>query len=718
MRADVTPPRRSPFLFAAYAAGLLLALALFQHTFGLGLVLAGAPYWASPRGDMVTMVAGALAMLNAPWGFPPTVTHALLAPQPLSVVYTDSIPWLTLALKALGLGRIFSTLGLSLLVSYLMQPVAMIALLRACGVRRAATLFIGAALALLLPAWIARQLGHIALSNHWILLLALALSVESARNGLTQRRAIGFALLAALTVGVHVYHLVPVTAAFGAALLSEVGQRRPAAWRRCILAGLGFVGSVAASAFILGYSVGGGPGGGGAELGLYAMNVAGPVWPQASALFGQTWNGAWFTDALDPTGLSAFEGFNYLGAGVLLLAASAVVVWGRSRRAAGSPATPWRFGPMLLAMAGLTLLAIGPKPYLGMHLLFDLPRPSGTIGMALGLFRAHGRFFWSAAYMIIALALTVLDRRSGRLVLGVGVVALALQALDVGQLRAAVRGQFDHPVSSALPAALTGAVVEGRPWTVVPTYFCAKDAEERGLIADLSLLAVRHHGSVNSAYTARAPAGACEAPVAARVTAGPGDRRLTMVIGRGEAGRVVQRAFAARQDCYYITSGLVCGQGLDRLPGLAPVSRPGAIDVMLAFDTGRPEPALAAGWSDPGTAGVWSDGPTATIVFPAPAAAPTGQVFIEVDASGFHTPSHDTQRVMLSVGGQPVGEWAVEPSVWRPYVLTLPARLVTPDAPVTLRLDLPDAAQVSAVIPGSPDKRRLAIAVRRLTVTH
>lgn len=369
-------------------------------------------------------------------------------------------------------------------------------------------------------------------------------------------------------------------------------------------------------------------------------------------------------------------------------------------------------------MVGLTLLAIGPKPYLGMHLLFDLPRPGGRIGAAIGLFRAHGRFFWPAAYMIIAVALTVLDRRSGRLALGVGVAAVALQALDVGELHAAVKGQFARPASSAFPAALHGPVTEGRPWTVVPTYFCASDAEDRALIADLSLLAMRRHGSINSAYTARSPGGGCETPGAVRVTAPPGDRRLTAVIGHGAAGRAMQRDFAGRQDCYHITPGLVCGQGLEHLPGLAPAFRPGAVDLMLDLDTNQSAAALASGWSVPGPSGIWSDGPMATVVLPSPAVPSAGRMVVELDASGFDTPSHRPQRVRLSVAGQPVGEWAVEPIVWRPYLLTVPTRLVAPGAPLTLRLDLPDAAQVSAVIPGSSDTRRLAIAVRRLAVTH
>ena len=174
------PPRlRNP---RAYRAGVLtasiaVALVLFGLVFGCGLLRADAPFWTSPIGDMGQMVAGEIAALRAPWSLPLLVTHTLDAPDAVAAVYTDSIPWLTALLKALHLGDRVSLLGLFLLLEWIAQPAAAFALLRASGVERPSTLLAGCLLALLTPAWLFRQIGHIALSGHAFEIAALALGL-------------------------------------------------------------------------------------------------------------------------------------------------------------------------------------------------------------------------------------------------------------------------------------------------------------------------------------------------------------------------------------------------------------------------------------------------------------------------------------------------------------------------------------------------------------
>ena len=144
---------------------VLAAIGLFQIVLGLPLLSAGHAYWLEPGGDMATMMAGHYAIIDHPWHFPLGVTTALRGEAlPTSIVYTDSLPWLTLTMKALGLGRVLNPLALFLLIAYVAQPLAMVALLRACGVTRLSSLLLGGLLSLFFPAWLSRQLGHIALA--------------------------------------------------------------------------------------------------------------------------------------------------------------------------------------------------------------------------------------------------------------------------------------------------------------------------------------------------------------------------------------------------------------------------------------------------------------------------------------------------------------------------------------------------------------------------
>ncbi|OYX16071.1 MAG: hypothetical protein B7Z07_03365, partial [Sphingomonadales bacterium 32-67-7] len=91
-------------------------------------------------------------------------------------------------------------------------------------------------------------------------------------------------------------------------------------------------------------------------------------------------------------------------------------------------AATWRrFGPLLAAVVVLTVYAIGPRPYFGPLLMFDAGRPTGLFGDIIGLFRCHGRFFWTVGYAILAFAIVQVDRlESSRLRLGLLGLAVAL----------------------------------------------------------------------------------------------------------------------------------------------------------------------------------------------------------------------------------------------------------------------------------------------------
>ena len=107
------------------------------------------------------MLTGAIALLADRWRFPLTDTALLSFGRPMSIVFTDSVPWLALLAKAAGAGpEQVSVLGLAILLSFVLQPVAMLALLRALGVRRWEVLLAGMALGAMLPAWYLREGGH------------------------------------------------------------------------------------------------------------------------------------------------------------------------------------------------------------------------------------------------------------------------------------------------------------------------------------------------------------------------------------------------------------------------------------------------------------------------------------------------------------------------------------------------------------------------------
>ncbi len=725
LRRSVRSPQ--PALWAALA----LALALFHLTLGGRLVGAKAAYWANPHGDMGQMIAGELAALREPWGLPFGVVRSLTAPAPVSIVYTDSIPWLTALLKLTHLGPHLSLLGTFLLIAWVAQAAAMYLLLRACGVARRWTLFVGAALALLTPSFLSRQIGHIALSGHALEIAALACAVHAVRKGLGRPVAAAFVGLGALATATHAYHVPPVTLMLAAALGGEVLQRRPGALWRGLTAGAAYVAAVGATAWGFGYFVGRGESGGMAALGYYEMNLVGPVLPQASWLAGQRWTGAWFTHPFDPTGGQIFEGHNYLGAGVLLALAIAGLSHVRplSLRAAdreveGSRDALRRWGPLGAALVLLTLYALGPRGWLGYARVWNLPLPTGDWAEPLALFRAHGRFFWTVGYAALAFGVVGLDRLRGpALRTGLLGLVLLLQLADSSELLRALHQRFGRSEPLVIPAAVTGAAFEGRGYRAYPTYFCTGSWYNQVIIRQLSLAAQRRHAFTNSASTARGSTRSCgePPPVDALSDAAPGDRRVTVVMGENAGPTPLTARFSGRTDCYAAGKAWFCGRDLAGVPGLthvhgAQLTEDGKVlaDVALTTRVGRV--ALLTGWSKPERTGVWSDGPRAVLRLPAVAAAPGTPVLMSLEALGYIPPGRAPQRAQVSVRGRRLIEWRLEDGGYSGYRVTIPADLLDPRAPLEVVIDLPDAVSPDVVVGVGYDSRRLGIGVRRAVV--
>lgn len=595
-------------------------------------------------------------------------------------------------------------------------------------------------LAMLIPAWLGRQVGHIGLTGHALQMLALTLAVRVILAGLTPPRALGFISLGVTALGVHAYHVPVITLLFGAALVSR-GLQKPGIWPGLARWGVAYVTAMLAAMCVLGYFVGRGVSGGAQALGVYEMNLIAPFLPQGSALAGQRWAGGWFTHTFDPTGGQSFEGYNYQGAGVLLLLAAAGVMLWRRRHGGGKvvfldqakPAPPVRpavtrvrrWGPLVAALALLVLYAVGTNPYLGPVRLFSLPLPSAAWMEPLALFRCHGRFFWTVGYALLAGALVTVDRlepppaRHALLA-----AAVAMQAADMSQMLYGLHEKFSQPDALVVPPELTGPMFKGRDYRFFPGFYCTNAWNSQQVVRQLSIIAQRQQASTNSAITVRPPRNACPAPPAdALRDAAPGDDRITVLTSEDGQPSAVTRLFAGRSDCRAARDFWLCGHGLSRLSGTAPagpddLSTPGHVDVVLPLGTADFRNALARGWSTPESTGVWSDGPRAVLRLPVPPLLDARRLGVVLEAIGYQPAGRAPQRVEVSVDGRRLAEWRLEGGGYQGRRVSVPADLLAPGRPLELVLDLPDAVSPDAVRPGSGDPRRLGVGVRRIALDH
>ncbi len=622
---------------AAYPLALAAGAAFAVWLLSWHAVFPADPLHAAFVGDQAVSVIGQRYFLAEPWGWPLLRIPALAG---TSVALTDSIPLAMLALKPfralLQPGASASQAWLAL--AFALQPAAAVFALRSAGERRLGPAAAVALLSLSMPTFLARY-GHTALCSHAAILLGLGLYFRLAAG----RRCWPAAVLLMLgCLLIHPYILAVTGAVLAAAPLTLLlrGDRR---WLRAAAgfgAGLAVCGG---AAWLLGMG-GSSPAVG---FGFYSMNLLAPLLPGASSLFPEL--------AYDATGGQAWEGYQYLGAGLLLLLAASLALAVRAR-----PAWRRHAGLWLVAL-GLTGFALSNVGYAGPLRLFHWhPVPDW-----LAQFRATSRFFWPVAYMVMVLgvataARTLPPRWAGALL----ATAVILQLADTGELRAAIRWRSAAGDPWAIDAAgLRPAFAQHRQLTLWPKFGCGA-AQTRPVDIQLMLLASETLMRTNTMATARDMAAPeCDPAQTLGQPLQPGELRV--LLRRSEAFRVP----GAGQHCHAAGGLALCSADdaalapwpLIGAPALPPSRSVGEADAVF-------HDALAKGWDDTGGA-AWSVGGVAVLQVRRPA----GPAVLRLDLVGFAPQPGGEQAVSVMVDGRPAAEWRLPDLASAPQSLALPA---------------------------------------------
>lgn len=430
-------------------------------------------------------------------------TTAFSFPLPLSVALFDPLPIFLLVAQwvfsGADAGRQY--LGWYFVACTTLQAIfgflAADRALRMAGVsRQAGSTWLAAWVAVLLataPFTFNRFQAHAALSSQWVLLLAVWVSLMSVGTSRTRWLVLHVPLTIFLS-GVNPY--LAVMGLMTSLLLGLAGLR-PGDWkeflfRSCVLsvvwgggsALFGFLGAA-------GLATGG--------YGVYSMNLLGPLDSNGHAFFLPF-------DVPDPTRGQTWEGFDYLGFGMILLVLSGGVAlvkdWlGGAAGGRGYGAFPLANG--LLVILLFLLLSLSSRVSVGPH-VFDIPLPEGVMAM-LGKFRGTGRFFWVSGFMLVLVAATVLAKSLGPARLKPVLAILVLvQLVDIRPIalfvRASMQAAGRYP-PLALGTVRPSAVQVHPPWQCDPwkTPVGVRNYESIGYAAVLQKV------PTNNFYAARNP---------------------------------------------------------------------------------------------------------------------------------------------------------------------------------------------------------------------
>lgn len=663
--------RTGPLL--CYGAALVIGLALAYYLFSWDYLLGFVDTVRPPRGDIAANIIVQRYFFADAWRWPPLNAANLVGPVGTNVGLLDGIPLVALPVKLLAplLPPAFHVVNLWYGVAWFLQPLAAVWCLRSAGERRLLPALAIAVAAVSMPAWWSR-FSHASLCSHFLILLALGTYFRLVARPEARLLWLGAVILEIVALLTHPYLAMMVLALLGSVPLTLFlrGDHR---WTRATVGVVAMVLAQLAGLMVLDYvGVTSGQG-----FGRFKMDLLGPIWPDSSALF--PWK-------LPP--LNEWEGYNYLGAGLLIGAAAVVLLRPVELRAAIA-----RHGGLALAAVGLTLLALSQRPTVGSYELFD----AGAVPNWLENLRSTGRFFWPVAYTLLLGTIVLAARHPNRRLAALLLVAIGVvQFADAGVLREVVRLQIAKPSAEWKVNApkLRALLTEAQSVTLLPTWYCMPSpnwAEDQDLMLEVLLLASETAVPASTMATSRWHGVLiCN------------DRRLAGApLGRGELRILTPMAqtfylpLVPRADKLCESAGpvLVCHDpAATGRPPTEPADRAPLGLGRVEFSSGAAGLAmLGKGWWDAEIDGSWSVGRRAELRVERPADL-KDPLRLRFETIGFSNSDGGTQRVEIWLDGQKLERWtlpdrqvklmSVEVPAGPPGPLTLEVRITSPARPV------------------------------------
>lgn len=432
---------------------MLLGALCFTAVYGIRVLNPCYDDWLLNRGDLTQHYLGWCFFRRSAWTFPIGLTDGLAYPDYSSVIFTDSIPLLAVFFKLLSplLPETFQYFGWWGLACFMLQGLFAAKLLDALHIGRVQIL-LGSLLFILSPTVIEKMFRHTALGGHWIILAAIYLFVRHRHLYRDiKKAALYWGLIGAYIGSVHMY-LLPMCGAFvcGFVLCGLLLEERLGNKIRHILPGAAFTLGLSAAVYLLGgFSTRADAGS--SDLGEFSFNLNG---------FFNAKGYSRFLPSLATYHDGQYEGFAYLGLGVFILLAFALIYMAQllyRRARMGKRREEDRafvlYGTVYVLMSvGLILFAASPEVTFGDKLLFVLT-DSSTLTHYWGMFRSSGRIVWPVCYLIDIGVIVCSDRLFTKKNAAAAVLAVCvlLQIFDISGKLLGSRKTFAREITYEAP---------------------------------------------------------------------------------------------------------------------------------------------------------------------------------------------------------------------------------------------------------------------------
>ncbi len=376
--------------------------------------------WLLGKGDLSQHYIGWQAFKNGSWLFPIGMTDQLSYPGHASIIFTDSIPLFAVIFKLLRsvLPAEFQYFGLWGVLCFVLQGVFAARLIQRFVPNRLYVI-LTSMLFVIAPVMIWRMYTHTALAGQWLILFALDTFFAGKEKSKTSIYAT-WALIGALSSAIHIYFVLMCGIILAGFCLEDV-IRTKRILKSIVLLLSYIISALLVIALLGGLSSGMEASSGG--LGMFSFNFNAFINPQKWSVL---------LPDLPTYGIGQYEGFAYLGAGVLsLVALSFVAILVSPKIRAGIQARKSQVIAICVIFIVACVASLSPIITLNSKVLLNIPLPR-TIENLWGIFRASGRIGWIMVYLIM-LGSVVLSYRliNRRCVVFVAALVLCLQVFDI-----------------------------------------------------------------------------------------------------------------------------------------------------------------------------------------------------------------------------------------------------------------------------------------------
>lgn len=386
------------------------------------------------------------------WHWPLTVTDRILYPQHISIVYSDSVPILSLFFKLMSplLPKIFIFQGVELVINCTLQFYFAALIFRILNNDRWIVI-IGALFCLFSPVLIQRMgmpgAVHDTLTAQWLILAAIVLYLKPSHPHWFANCKL-WLILIFLAIGIHAYIYFMVFCIFMAWLYKSKYENTLTLKELSISFACVLLTSFLSYYFFGYYVVNDSVEGGG--FGSYSMNLLAIFNPKSSwFLDPNTVFSPFLPDIMQPE--MQHEGFQYLGFGVILSALAAIYIMITTLSIKKIKQFFCSGHLALFLICGfLFLYALSSKVMIGNDVLFDItPYFEGNwLLKKLTVFRASGRLFWPVYYLIFILAILTcynyFSQKSKILARVILSVLLVFQFIDIQQMATNLSNYIDE----------------------------------------------------------------------------------------------------------------------------------------------------------------------------------------------------------------------------------------------------------------------------------